>query len=77
MNKLLALPILAALAVCGCAADVDSTAKNPDVKVDVDRAPDLDPRTDHDIDIKAPNVDVDVHRTPGQLPDVDVNVKNP
>ena len=77
MKKLLALPMLAALSVLGCSADVDSTAKNPDVKVEVNRTPDLDPRTDHDIDVKTPDVDVDVNRRPGQLPDVDVDVKNP
>ena len=45
--------------------------------VEVKKTPDLDPRTDTDIDVTAPDVDVDVHRKPGALPDVDIDVTQP
>lgn len=68
------LTVALAVAMCGCEADFDRTPQNPDIDINVNRAPDLNPRTDHDIDIKTPNVDIDVHRTPGKLPDVDIDI---
>jgi hypothetical protein len=74
MRYLLALPIAVALATCGCSADFNKTAENPDVGVTVNRTPDMDPRTDHDVDVRTPDVDVDVNRVPGRLPDVDIDI---
>jgi hypothetical protein len=73
MKKFHALPIILLLAAGGCAREDADPGKRPGVKVDTDRAPDLDPTTDSDIDVTAPDVDVDVNREPGQLPDVDVD----
>ncbi len=42
--------------------------------VEIKKTPDLNPRTDHDVDVKTPDIDVDVTRRPGQLPEVDVDV---
>ena len=41
--------------------------------VEIKQQPDLDPRTDHDIDVKTPDVDVDIKTRPGGIPDVKVD----
>jgi hypothetical protein len=56
-NFLVAL--LMALSLVGCRADVKPTENSTKVevevpKVEVKRTPDLDPRTDDDVDIKTP-----------------------
>lgn len=60
------------LSCLGCEGDYQG--KPGQRAVEIKQTPDLDPRTDHDIDVNTPDVDVDVHRKPGQLPDVDVDV---
>jgi hypothetical protein len=77
MRRLHVLPIILLLAAGGCASEDAEPGRRPGVKVDTDRAPDLDPRTDSDIDVTPPDIDVDVNRKPGQLPDVDVDVLQP
>ena len=59
-------------ALCGC--DGDYQGQPGQKTVEVKGTPDLDPRTDHDVDVKTPDVDVDVHRRPGELPKVEVDV---
>jgi hypothetical protein len=60
------------LLLCGCEGDYQG---QPGQKpVEIKQTPDLDPRTDHDIDVNTPDVDIDVKREPGKLPDVDVNI---
>jgi hypothetical protein len=61
----------------GCEGDVDRPTDPGGPQVEVKGTPDLNPRTDHDVDVKPGDVDVDVHRRPGQLPDVDVDVAHP
>lgn len=61
----------------GCEGDVDRPADRVGPRIEVKGQPDLDPRTDHDIDVKPGDIDVEVHRRPGQLPDVDVDVAQP
>ena len=61
----------------GCEGDVNRPLDKGGVDVKVKDTPDLDPRTDHDVDVKTGDVDVDVHRKPGQLPDIDVDVNKP
>jgi len=56
-----------------------------DVEVNSKRAPDLDPRTDNDVDVEIKrddstakprrNIDVDVNVQPNNTPRVDVDVK--
>jgi hypothetical protein len=77
MRRLHSLPIVLLLAAVGCESEVADPAKRPGVTVDTDRAPDLDPRTDSDIDVTTPDIDVDVNRRPGKLPDVDVDALQP
>ena len=72
------------LLACGCEGDYQG---QPNQKaVEIKQSPDLDPRTDHDIDIKTPDVDVDVNRGPGRTsvevdafktPDVDTKADQP
>lgn len=61
----------ACLTLGGCDGDYDGRPGQP--AVEVKGTPDLDPRTDHDVDVKPPDVDVDVHRRPGELPKVEVD----
>lgn len=61
----------------GCEGDVNRPQDKGGIDVQVKDTPDLDPRTDHDVDVKTGDVDVDVHRKPGQLPDIDVDVTKP
>jgi len=63
------------IAALGCNADVNRPDNAP--RIEVKKTPDLDPRTDDDVDVKLPDVDVDVKRKPGQLPDLDVDVATP
>lgn len=77
MNKLHALPIALSLLLCGCTSEDVDLGESPGVEVNTNRPPDLNPRTDGDVDVTPPDVDVDVHRQPGQLPDVDVDVTKP
>ena len=66
------LCVLSCFLLVGCDGDYQGGASDPGV--DVKGTPDMDPRTDHDIDVKTPDVDVEVKRQPGRLPDVDVDV---
>jgi hypothetical protein len=53
-------PLALALATAGCRADVKTTDDSTKVEVEMpkvevgDKAPDLDPRTDDDIDVDTP-----------------------
>lgn len=58
----------------GC-AEKDKPGETPGVEVK--KTPDLNPKTDDDVDVTLPDVDVDVKGTPGALPDVDVDVTRP
>ena len=71
--------LLAAItaSAAGCEGDVNRPTDRGGPQIEVKGTPDLDPRTDHDVDVKPGDVDVDVHRRPGQLPDVDVDVTQP
>lgn len=72
MRRILTATVLAAcVAFCGCEGDYQGQPGDPDIKVQ--GTPDLDPRTDHDIDVKTPDIDVDVHQRPGDLPKVEVD----
>ena len=74
MRCLAGLIALAVLTFAGCEGDLDRPTNEPKVNVNTNRTPDLDPRTDHDIDVKTPDVDVDVqNRADSALPDVDVD----
>ena len=64
--------VSACLGMCGCEGDYAGQPGDPGVEVK--GTPDLDPRTDHDVDVKPLDVDVDVNKRPGQAPDVDVDV---
>ncbi len=70
--SLLVLTACFGLVLCGCEGDYQGKPGDP--TIDVKQTPDLDPRTDHDVDINPPDVDVDVQQRPGELPDVDVDV---
>jgi hypothetical protein len=63
--------MMACLALCGCEGDYEGKPGEP--AVEIKGTPDLDPRTDHDIDVKPPDIDVDVQSRPGQLPKVEVD----
>src|SRR5690606_714073 len=63
--------------VLGCEGDVDRPGAPGGVDVQVRDTPDLDPSTDHDVDVKPGDVDIDVHEKPGRAPDVDVDVLQP
>ena len=77
MRSLLAGLLLGLICLSGCEGDVNRPQDKGGIDVDVKKTPDLDPRTDDDVDVKTGDVDVDVHRKPGQLPDVDVDVTQP
>ena len=79
MRRSFSALLLVGLAVSfgGCEGDVNRPQDKGGVDIEVNKTPDLDPRTDDDVDIKTGDVDVDVHRKPGQLPDVDVDVNQP
>lgn len=62
---------------CGCEGDVNRPQDKGGLDVKMQGTPDLDPRTDHDVDVKTGDIDVDVNRKPGQLPDVDVDATKP
>jgi hypothetical protein len=68
---LIATCLTGCLAACGCDGDYDAKPGEPGIEVK--GTPDLDPKTDHDVDVKPPDIDVDVNRQPGKLPDVDVD----
>ena len=59
------------LFLAGC--DGDYQGQPGQKTIDVKQKPDLDPRTDHDIDVNPPDVDVDVQKRPGDLPEVKVD----
>lgn len=59
------------LGLSGCEGDY--AGKPGDPGIEVHGTPDLDPRTDHDVDVKPPDVDVDVHKRPGEPPKVEVD----
>jgi len=67
--------LLGLLAWTGCEGDVNRPDNKP--SVEVKQRPDLDPSTDHDVDVKLPDVDVNVNKEPGKAPDVDVDVMEP
>ena len=75
--SLCALLVLAGAIAGGCEGDVNRPQDAGGVHVDLKDTPDLDPATDHDVDVKTGDVDVDVHRKPGELPDVDVDITEP
>ena len=66
---------LAAITISGCDADRNRPDNAP--SVEVRKSPDLDPKTDDDVDVKLPDVDVNVHREPGKGTDVDIDVAKP
>src|SRR5687768_1625978 len=72
MKRMVPFAIVAALTLCGCERDADTTPAQPGVDVDVNKTPDLDPRTDDDVDVdvRTPDVDVDVDRPADGVPDV-------
>jgi hypothetical protein len=67
-----AIPAVGCLMFCGCEGDYQGQPGQR--SVEIKQTPDLDPRTDHDVDVRTPDVDIDVKRKPGELPDVDVDV---
>lgn len=71
MRTILFTTLFAVSLIAGC--DGDYAGQPGQKTIEVKDTPDLDPRTDHDVDVKPPDVDVDVHRKPGELPDVDVD----
>ena len=78
MRLLAGLVAIVGLTFAGCEGDVDRPTNEPKVNVNTNRTPDLDPRTDDDIDIKTPDVDVDVQkRADRALPDVDIDATQP
>ena len=52
MKRVSALVLAALLSLSGCEADVDAIPGKPDIDIDVKGTPDLDPKTDHDVDVK-------------------------
>lgn len=74
MRQLAFLTCALAMFLTGCA---ESSKPGADPGVTVNETPDLDPRTDHDVDVTLPDVDVDVNDRPGNVPDVDVDVAQP
>lgn len=74
MKILVALVGLTALALTGC-AEGDKPGATPGVTVN--ETPDLNPKTDDDVDVTLPDVDVDATNRPGKAPDVDVDVVQP
>jgi hypothetical protein len=73
MYRFYTILMLAGLGLfCGCEGDYQGApGQKP---IEVKDTPDVDPRTDHDIDVNTPDVDVDINRRPGELPDVKVDV---
>ena len=59
--------------LCGCEGDYQGKPNQPTVDIK-ETPPDMNPRTDHDIEVNTPDVDVDVKRNPGGVPDVNVDV---
>ena len=74
MRAFTALLCAIAFWTTGCAED-----SKPDATpgVTVNESPDLNPKTDDDIDVTLPDVDVETHDRPGRAPDVDVDVTQP
>ena len=67
-----------ALGLAGCEGDVDRPTNDPKVKVNTNETPDLNPRTDGDIDVKPPDIDVDAENRAGSnIPDVQIDATQP
>ena len=66
------------LGLAGCDGDVDRPTNEPKMKVDTGQTPDLDPRTDDDVDVNPPDIDVDVENRPGSdVPDIQIDANQP
>ena len=74
MKQFVAFVCLGVLAFAGCAEESKPGA-TPGVTVN--ETPDMNPKTDNDVDVTFPDVDVDVNRQPGKVPDVDVDLTQP
>ncbi|MGE0756260.1 MAG: hypothetical protein AB7O38_04540 [Pirellulaceae bacterium] len=72
MARFLATILMAvAVGLCGCEGDYQGQPGQP--PVEVHGTPDLNPATDHDVDVHPPDIDVDAKPRPGGLPDVQVD----
>jgi hypothetical protein len=60
--------------LAGCAEDSKPGA-TPGVTVN--ETPDMNPKTDHDIDVTPPDFDVDVNQREGKVPDFDFDALEP
>ncbi len=50
------------LLLCGCEGDYQGQPAQK--TVEIKQTPDLNPRTDHDIQVNTPDVDVDIKKSP-------------
>lgn len=76
--KFLFLPVaLLGLVLAGCEGDVNRPTNDPDMKINPDKGLDINPKTDHDVDITPPDIDVDVQNDPRNVPDFDIDVNKP
>ena len=76
--KLLFLPVaLLGLVLAGCEGDVKRPTNETDVKINPDKGLDINPKTDHDVDVTPRDIDVDVKNDPRNVPDIDIDVDKP